>query len=181
MDINDAILAAVNSLDDLDGMVSDLIDDLNSFDPGFDEDDITGFINKVYDFSKEKLEKGAYGNNAMGNYMRYIFGDPKEGEKYGEGYINWLNRNLAWLEANKENMYSAWTEIAGSSEEGAKIYGDGVRLWEENGEIFIDTLGHTTEEIVQILTEGSKGTANYTEQQIRMMIGDLKQYSADLA
>jgi hypothetical protein len=50
-------------MDDLDGIVSGTIEDLNSFDPGYDENDITGFISKAYENATENFNKGAYGNN----------------------------------------------------------------------------------------------------------------------
>lgn len=176
-DFSDAILAALNSMDDLDGIVKETIDDLNSFDPGFDENDITGFITKVYDNAKENLEKGAYGNNAMRNYMEKIFGNfeytgPEEG--YGNAYIAWLAQNMQWLEANKENMYNAWTDVATAIDAGMKGVG---RCYEQNGEIIIEAGGRTTEELVQLMVD----TTNLTETQARMMIADFKNYSADFA
>jgi len=40
-------------MDNLDGVVKKTIDDLNNFDPGYDENDVTDFIKKVFDFSNE--------------------------------------------------------------------------------------------------------------------------------
>lgn len=176
-DFNDGILAALNSMDDLDGMVKETIEDLNSFDPGFDENDITGFITKAYENAKDNLEKGAYGNNAMRGYMEKIFGNfeyygPEEG--YGNAYIAWLVQNMQWLEANKENMYNAWTDVASAIDAGMKGVG---RCYEQNGEIILEAGGRTTDELVQLMVE----TTNLTETQARMMIADFKNYSADFA
>ena len=119
LDLSDAVLAAMSAMDDLDGIVQDTINDLNSFDPGYDENDITSFINKVFENATENFEKGAYGNNVMGNYMREIFGDFKwDGTgDYGNVYKQWLESNIAWLDANKENMFSAWDDFIGQSNE----------------------------------------------------------------
>jgi len=43
-------------------------------------------------------------------------------------------------------MYSAWADIAGA------MY-DGIGVYEENGEIILETNGHTTEEIISTLSE----------------------------
>ena len=109
--------------------------------------------------------------------MQKIFGDfeyagPDEG--YGDAYIAWLNRNMAWLEQNKENMYSAWTDVASAIDAGMQGVG---RCYEKNGEIILEAGGRTTEELVQLMTE----TTNLTETQARMMIADFKNYSADFA
>jgi len=53
-------------------------------------------------------------------------------------------------------MESAWIDlIARTSKNGLS---DGVKVWEEDGRILIDTAGHTTDELIQILSEGSKLT-----------------------
>jgi hypothetical protein len=165
-------------MDDLDSVVKRTIDDLNSFEPSYDENDITSFITKVFDFSKEQIDKGAWGNQAMREYMQEIFGTYTGAP--GDEYRDWLTKNLSWLEANKDNMKSAWMDIAGSSKDSAAVYGENVKVWEENGEILIDTAGHTTDELVDILTEGTK-ELGLTETQIRMMISDFKNYSDDFA
>ena len=175
--LNDAIIAALNSMDDLDGIVKDTIDDLNSFDPGFDENDITGFIDKVYKNATENIGKGAWGNNQMRNYMQYIFGSfdeqytPDMGD-YGQAYKTWLTQQTAWLEANKENMFSAWSDFAATLDNGML---DVAEIYERDGEIIINANGMTTEQLIQAMVN----TGQVTEQQARMMIGDFKNYSAD--
>jgi hypothetical protein len=106
-------------MDDLDGEVASIIKELSDFDPGYDENDITSFIEKVYENATGNIEKGAFGNNQMRNYMEYIFGDfDKEfeagnwGTDYNTGYKNWLESNVKWLEANKDSMYSAWADFS---------------------------------------------------------------------
>ena len=185
LDFNDALLAAINSADDLDGVVSQLIDDLNNFDAGFDENDITGFIGTVLDNATENIEKGAWGNNVMGNYMRKIFGDfeytgPKEG--YGEAYKKWINKNVAWLKANKDNMFSAWDDFVGKgNEKTLELITDSgkktAKVLEKNGEIIVEAGTMTTDELVQAMVNNSK----LTETQAKMMVGDFKNYSADFA
>ena len=174
-DLNDAIIAALNSMDDLGSITKRTIDDFNSFDPGYDENDIIGFSNKVIENATANIEKGAWGNNQMRNYMEYIFGEYSGAP--GEDYQNWLTSNLSWLEANKENMQSAWADIASASEEAAIASGDAIPIWEENGEIIIDIVNQTTDDLIKYLHE-QKGL---TEQQARMMIADYKNYSDDFA
>ena len=175
-DLNDAIIAAFNSMDDLDGIVSETIDDLNNFDPGYDENDITGFISQVYDNAKENFDKGAYGNNQMANYMREVFGafNQPEGQDYGESYIAWLQENMAWLEANKENMYSAWSDVAASWQNGQQGLAD---IIDTGSEIIIELNGQNTQELIKSLQEST----DLTDTQIRMLIADYKNYSADFA
>ena len=176
-ELSDSIIAALNAMDDLDGEVASIIDELNDFDPGYDENDIVSFINTVLENATENIEKGATGNNAMGNYMRKIFGDfeytgPEGG--YGAAYEAWLNNNVQWLEANKENMFSAWSNFASGLDQhmlgAAKIY-------EKDGEIIINANKMTTDQLIQAMVE----TGKVTETQARMMIADFKNYSSDFA
>jgi len=144
-ELSDSIIAALNAMDDLDGAVASIIDELNNFDPGYDENDITSFIGKVYKNASENIEKGAYGNNVMGNYMQKIFGEfkydgPKEG--YGDAYKEWLNTNLTWLENNQDSMYSAWSDFA-STLQGGML--DAAHIYEQGGEIFIEANNMTTD------------------------------------
>lgn len=176
-DLTDSIIIALNAMDDLDGIVASTIEDLNNFDPGYDENDIVGFINKVYENATENFNKGAYGNNQMANYMREIFGafTPEEGQDYSESYKTWLQGNISWLEANKENMYSAWSDVAAAAEQGAQLAGASIK--NTGSEIILETNGATTQELIQALQENF----NYTETQARMLIADFKNYSADFA
>ena len=162
-------------MDDLDGMVKRTIDDLNNFDPGYDENDVTGFINKVIENATSNIKKGAWGNNQMRNYMEYIFGSYKGAP--GDEYTAWLQKGLKWLEANKENMQSAWADIAYANKKAAIASGDAIPIWQENGEIVIDIGEHTTDELVTFIQK----QRGLTEQQARMMIADYKNYSDDFA
>ena len=183
LDLDNALIAAADSMHSLDNMVAETIDDLNSFDPGFDENDVTGFISKAYEFANEQIEKGAYGNNAMKNYMLKIFGEDAfddlsgldiQSGAYADAYEARLNEMLAWLKANKDNMLSAWRDVEGSLQVGI----DGViDVYESGGNLIIESNGHTTEQLIQALVD----TGKVTETQARMMIADYKNYSADFA
>ena len=173
--LSNSIIAALNAMDDLDGAVKRTIDDLNNFDPGYDENDVTGFIDKVYKNATENIEKGAWGNNVMGNYMEKIFGEfeytgPKEG--YGDAYKSWLQTNVKWLEANKDNMFSAWDDFASTLNN--KMLGL-AEIYEQDGEIIINANGMTTEQLVNAMV----ATGKVTQTQAEMMIADFKNYSAD--
>ena len=181
LDFNDAILAAINSMDDLNGIVEQTINNLNDFNPGFDENDITGFISKVFDDVNSNIEKGAWGNNTMGNYMRYIFGDfdyTGSLEGYEEAYKSWITNNAKWLENNKDNMFSAWDDFVG--ENNSRILKSGeqtAEIFEQSGEIIIKANGMTTEQMVNAIAESGE----LTQIQAEMMIADFKNYSADFA
>ena len=191
-DLTDAIIDATNAMDDLDGVVAQTINDLNNFDPGYDENDVSKFINKVLDNATENIGKGATGNNQMRNYMEYIFGDfDKEFEKgllgtdYSAAYESWLNDRVAWLEANKDNMFSAWSDFAETlTNQELKLFDDqgnviheAAKVWQEGEEIFIEANGMTTDQLIQAMVQ----TGKMTEQQARMMITDFKNYSSDFA
>ena len=191
-DLNDAIIAATAAMDDLDGTVAQTIDDLNGFDPGYDENDVTKFINQVLDNATENIDKGATGNNQMRNYMEYIFGNfDKEFEKgllgtdYNTAYETWLNNNVAWLEANKDNMFSAWSDFTETlTNQELKLFDDqgnviheAAKIWQDGEEVFIEANGMTTDQLIQAMVQ----TGEMTEQQARMMIADFKNYSSDFA
>lgn len=175
--LNKHILAALNTMDDLDGTIKKTIDDLNGFDAGYDENNIVDFISSVYENAVKNMEQGAIGNNAMRNQMEYIFGafewDSTKGS-YGEQYEQWLNDGIKWLEDNKENLYSAWVDFLGAAGE-ANL--DGVKIWKENGEILISQTNLTTEQ----LTEAIALQGKISKQQAAMMIADYKNYSAEFA
>ena len=180
-DLNDAIIAATAMMDDLDGMVAQTIADLNGFDPGYDENDVTSFIQKVLKNANENIEKGAVGNNQMRNYMEYIFGDfdkefqtGKWGTDYGTAYQNWLDNNVQWLEANQDNMYSAWQNIAPSLQQ---QFGEIGKVYDDGTQIILEAGGRTTQQLIDAMV----ATGKVTEQQARMMIADFKNYSADFA
>ena len=181
LDLNDAVLAALNSMDDLDSVVKHTIDDLNSFDAGFDENDITGFIGKALDNANQNIEKGAYGNNVMANYMRKIFGDfdtefnaGKWGPDYGEGYKAWLKNNVTWLEANKDNMKSAWSDFASTLDN--QMLG-AAEIYQKDGEIILNANGMTTQQLIDAMA----ATGKVTKTQAEMMVADFKNYSANFA
>ena len=177
LDLNDSILAALNSMDDLDSVVKRTIEDLNSFDAGFDENDITGFITKVLNNANENIDKGAYGNNVMANYMQKIFGNfdyngPSEG--YGEAYKAWLKNNVAWLEANKDNMKSAWSDFASTLDN--QMLGT-AEIYQKDGEIVLNANGMTTQQLIDAMA----ATGKVTKTQAEMMVADFKNYSANFA
>ena len=177
LDLNDAVLAALNSMDDLDSVVKRTIDDLNSFDAGFDENDITGFITKVLNNANENIDKGAYGNNVMANYMQKIFGNfdyngPSEG--YGEAYKSWLKNNVTWLEANKDNMKSAWSDFASTLDN--QMLG-AAEIYQKDGEIILNANGMTTQQLIDAMA----ATGKVTKTQAEMMVADFKNYSANFA
>jgi hypothetical protein len=61
---------------------------------------------------------------------------------YGQAYKTWLTQQTAWLEANKENMFSAWSDFAATLNNGML---DVAEIYERDGEIIINANGMTTE------------------------------------
>ena len=179
-DLNDAIIAALNSMDDLDGIVQSTIDDLNSFDPGFDENDITGFIQKAYKTISENLEKGAVGNNQSRAYLEKLFGEnifdfgSVSIDEYGRKYEAKIQELTGILEANQENMYSAWQSALGTY---VTQSGETLSIFNKDNEVFIEGAQVTTDELVQIVAKAT----GLGEQWARMMVSDYKNYSPDFA
>lgn len=176
-DLNEHILAALNTMDDFDGVIKRTIDDLSGFDAGYDENDITDSLNNIYENAIKNMEKGAIGNNAMRNQMEYIFGafewDSVKGS-YGEQYEQWLNNNIKWLEANKNNLYSAWIDFLGES---GKAQLDEVTIWKENSKILISQTNLTTDQLIDAIAN----QGNISREQAALMIADYKNYSAEFA
>ena len=171
--LSNAIISAISATDNLDGAVQQIINDFNNFEPGFDENEITNFISGAYETISKNWEKGAYGNNQIRSYLTKLFGPDIfdfgdiSSEEYGKQYQQAVEKYLNILEANKENMYSAWSEVAASGMEG---------VTEANGEIIIDTMGLTTEQWISKLQQ-----QGYTKEWASAMIADFKNYSADFA
>ena len=182
MDINGAMIAAANSMGTLDNTIQKTLDGLSGFDPGYDENDVTGFISDAYDLVSEQMEKGAYGNNQMRQYMDFIFGPESLAGKSGDEYINQLKTNMAWLKANKENMYSAWHNAIAAAGDGVIAAEDGLynamEVYEKNGEIFIDTNGNNAEQVEAALIKWGEGIG-LSAQQVKMMLVDFSNYSAE--
>lgn len=171
--LSNAIISAISATDNLDGVVQQIINNFNNFEPGFDENEITNFISGAYETISKNWEKGAYGNNQIRSYLTKLFGPDIfdfgdiSSEEYGKQYQQAVEKYLNILEANKENMYSAWSEVAASGMEG---------VTEANGEIIIDTMGLTTEQWISKLQQ-----QGYTKEWASAMIADFKNYSADFA
>ena len=171
--LSNAIISAISATDNLDGAVQQIINDFNNFEPGFDENEITNFISGAYETISKNWEKGAYGNNQIRSYLTKLFGPDifdfgdVSSEEYGKQYQQAVEKYLNILEANKENMYSAWSEVVASGMEG---------VTEANGEIIIDTMGLTTEQWISKLQQ-----QGYTKEWASAMIADFKNYSADFA
>lgn len=179
-DLSDAVIAATAAMDDLDGIVESTIDDLNNFDAGFDENDITGFIQKAYKTISDNLEIGAIGNNQNRAYLEKIFGNDifdfgnLPVDEWGRQYEQKVSQLTGILEANQENMYSAWQGVLGTY---ITASGEQLQIFERNNEIFIEGARVTTDELVRIVAERS----GLGEQWARMMVSDYKNMSPDFA
>lgn len=185
-DLSDAVIAATAAMDDLDGIVESTIDDLNSFDAGFDENDITGFIQKAYKTITGNLEKGAIGNNQNRAYLEKIFGNDIFNfgnlpvDEWGRQYEQRVSQLVGILEANQENMYSAWQGVLGTYENAS---GEQFKIFERDNEIFIEGARVTTDELISILADQKNAITGQRngEQWARMMVSDYKNMSPDFA
>lgn len=185
-DLSDAVIAATAAMDDLDGIVESTIDDLNSFDAGFDENDITGFIQKAYKTISDNLEIGAIGNNQNRTYLEKIFGNDIFNfgnlpvDEWGRQYEQKVSQLTGILEANQENMYSAWQGVLGTYENAS---GEQFKIFERDNEIFIEGARVTTDELISILADQKNAITGQRngEQWARMMVSDYKNMSPDFA
>lgn len=185
-DLSDAVIAATSAMDDLDGIVESTIDDLNNFDAGFDENDITGFIQKAYKTISDNLEIGAIGNNQSRAYLEKIFGNDIFNfgnlpvDEWGRQYEQRVSQLVGILEANQENMYSAWQGVLGTYENAS---GEQFKIFERNNEIFIEGARVTTDELISILADQKNAITGQRngEQWARMMVSDYKNMSPDFA
>lgn len=187
-DISNSLIAAAEAMNTLDSFTSGVIDDLNNFQPGYDENDVTKFIGTASDFVNEQIEKGAYGNNAMQDYIKKIFGedafrDESGNALQGKAYEAQLQKYATALGRNKENMYSAWSSyIDWFGQNGDILQQAGFNVWKENGEIKLDPGELTTEELRNALSsvvESQGGSDIFTDEFLDMMIVDFKNYSSD--
>ena len=185
-DLSDAVIAATAAMDDLDGIVESTIDDLNNFDAGFDENDITGFIQKAYKTISDNLEIGAIGNNQNRAYLEKIFGNDIFNfgnlpvDEWGRQYEQRVSQLVGILEANQENMYSAWQGVLGTYENAS---GEQFKIFERDNEIFIEGARVTTDELISILADQKNAITGQRngEQWARMMVSDYKNRSPDFA
>lgn len=180
-ELSDAAIAAASAMDDLDGIVSQTIDDLNGFDPGFNENDVVSFINKAYETITKNLESGAVGNNQNRTYLEKIFGPDIfdfgdiSTKEYGEKYEAKVNELVQILDQNKENMFQAWSDVASTFQNGAGEYNGLIEQVGNEIVIHAKEFGLNTEELIQVLQE----TTGLSDTWIRMMVTDFKNNSAD--
>lgn len=180
LDINNGLIAAADSMNTLQNGVADTINTFNNFDPGINEDDLTGFISGAYDTLSGLIEKGAYGNSQIRSYLGFLFGpealsdlDLDTYDDYGTAYEAKVNELVSLLNNNKENMYAAWSDFV-KSIQGTEI----AELFEDTGEeIIIHTSeGMTYDELLGYLTNEGQ----LPEMWAKAMIGDYENYSSNL-
>lgn len=185
LDLDNALLSAYNSMGTLNEVSSSTLAGINGFDPGQDENDVTRFIGTANDFISEQIEKGAYGNSQMRQYMDFIFGGGAGDISglSGDAYIAQLKANQKWLEENTDNMYSAWHDAIAAGNDGIAAAADGsydaISVYEKNGEIILDIGTNTAEQLEQALIAWGE-SVGLSAEQIRMMLTDYKNSSGDL-
>lgn len=187
--LSNAVLAALNNFDSLDGMVAELLQTLSNFDPGMDENDVADFISNAYDTINSNLEKGAVGNNQNFSYLDLLLGDgwrktlDEDGhyvDMRGDQLVEQMRYVTGELGKNAKDMRYSWSQLA----KGKDFYGNAagslgqLTITDTGTEILLDNFeGMTTNQIVDQLREAYNVSSTYA----KMMLADFKNYSGDLA
>jgi TP901 family phage tail tape measure protein len=187
--LTNAVLAALSSFDSLDGVVAKVLKTLEDFDPGADENDIAEFIKDAYETINENLEKGAVGNNQNFSYFDLLFG-PQWRQKTdedgniidlaGDELVEKMTYMNEKLRQNSEDMRQSWADLAAGKDIYGEAAGDlgGLSIVDTGQKIELTGFeGMTTQDILEKLQNAYHVSETYAE----MMLGDFKNYSADLA
>ena len=72
--LTDAVLAAAEGFDSLDGVIAETLKSIDDFDPGLNETDVVDFSEKAYKALTENFKNGYWGNSQNFEYLDYFFG-----------------------------------------------------------------------------------------------------------
>lgn len=186
--LTDVVMAALEGFDGLNSMVAGVLKTLSEFDPGMDENEIADFINTAYETLSGNLKAGVVGNNQNFSYLDFFFPGWDEGLE-GDALVAQMEYLTGKLEDNSVNMRRAWSDMA----KGKDIYGEAWQFEEGSGrtaeDLKIDDTGSsikltgwegkgmTTQDMVDWIADAYNVSSDYA----KMMLGDFKNYSADLA
>ena len=186
--LTDAVMAALEGFDGLNSMVAGVLKTLSEFDPGMNENEIADFINTAYETLSSNLKAGAVGNNQNFSYLDFFFPGWDKGLE-GDALIAQMEYLTGKLEDNSVNMRRAWSDM----DKGIDIYGEAWQFDEGSGRTAQDLLiddtgssikitgwegkGMTTQDMVDWIADAYNVSNDYA----KMMLGDFKNYSADLA
>lgn len=187
--LTNSVLAAISQFESLDGIVAKVLKTFEDFDPGADENDIAGFFKDAYDTLNENLEKSAVGNNQNFSYLDLLLGpqwrqktdeDGNILDMKGDELVTRMRQVTEQLRRNSEDMRASWTDLAA----GKDFYGNeagslgNLSIVDTGKKITLEGFeGMTTADIVKQIQDAYHVTETYAE----AMLGDFKNYSADLA
>ena len=186
--LTDVVMSALEGFDGLNSMVAGVLKTLSEFDPGMDENEIADFINTAYEALSENIKAGAVGNNQNFSYLDFFFPGWDKGLE-GDALVAQMEYLTGKLKDNSVNMRRAWSDMA----QGKDIYGQAWQFDEGSGrtadDLKIDDTGSsikltgwegkgmTTQDMVDWIADAYNVSNDYA----KMMLGDFKNYSADLA
>ena len=172
--LTNSVLASLESFDSLGSLITETLNTLENFDPGVDENQFAEFMNTAYEKVKANIESGAVGNSQNFSYLDFLFPGWRESGKDLDYFVGQLGRNSS-------NMRASWLDLAkGKDVFGNEISTEGpVKVEQlEDGSISLTGFeGMTTDELVSWIAEAYNVSKDYA----KMMLGDFKNYSEDLA
>ena len=189
-----SVMSALSSFNSLEDTVANVIDELENFDLGMDENQIAATVKEWYEVVNSNLEKGAYGNSQNDKIFDYLFGpdwdkDLATGTQLvGEEFIKRQQELAKFMKDNQEDFSSAWSNFANDKNWNGEALGTSTLdlktlganpdvVFGKDGGIEIKDIGAmTTKQLSQWVSEVYGVTENMAE----MMIGDLSNFSTDI-
>ena len=170
-ELNSAILQAVSSVKTLTDYEESMDNFISNFKAGIDSGEGIDWLEDAGKKLKQFADDYEYGNTQFQNYFNSIFSEGFD-EVLAKGGTDKIDSYIAWLQnAVKGDGLRFW-------EDTAKAGIDGLKMWtDQNGEVVIDAMGHTTDEIISMLAD-QKGL---TEDAANMFIQNFKSHSTDFA
>lgn len=197
--LTDTVLASLKGFDGLSDVIHKTLSEIENFDPGLDENDVSDFMTTAYETVSDNLNKGAVGNSQNKKYLDYLFGpdwrqavDKESGELVeltGDAYVEAMEHYVGLMEKNQGDMRASFIDlINGVNSAGKELtwneetqnykeLGNLTVSYDDNGGIVLDGYqGMTTDEVVSQLASAY----DVTEQYARMMLTDFSNYSSEL-
>lgn len=170
-ELNSAILQAISSVDTLADYETSMDEFISNFKAGVDSGEGIDWLEDAGKKMKEFADDFEYGNTQFQNYFNSIFSEGFD-EVLAKGGTDKIDSYISWLQnVVKGDGLKFW-------EDTAKAGINGLKMWtDQNGEVVIDTMGHTTDEIVSMLAD-QKGL---TEDAANMFVQNFKSHSTDFA
>lgn len=170
-ELNSAILQAISSVKTLTDYEDSMDEFISNFNAGVDSGEGIDWLEDAGEKMKQFADDFEYGNTQFQNYFNSIFSEGFD-EVLAKGGTDKIDSYISWLQnAVKGDGLKFW-------EDTVKAGIDGLKMWtDQNGQVVIDTMGHTTDEIVSMLAD-QKGL---TEDAANMFVQNFKSHSTDFA